>query len=65
MSLLVDISYPSARRLLIGETQWTEKEITTVLANMGLEWDGLCIASECMTAKMDRKSGIEAPPKDH
>lgn len=43
---ILNISYPSARRLLIGETQWTDQEITAVLESLGLKWDGLSISTK-------------------
>lgn len=37
---ILEISYPAARRLLLGDVQWIENDITAVLKSIGIDWGG-------------------------
>lgn len=41
----LQISYPAARRLVLGEVSWSENDITTVLKSIGIDWDGLLVST--------------------
>lgn len=41
----LQISYPAARRLVLGEVPWSENDITTVLKSIGIDWDGLLVST--------------------
>lgn len=43
---VLDVSYAAARRLLTGESAWSDGEIASILDSVGLIWKGLHIESK-------------------
>lgn len=41
----LNTSYPAARRLLRGESAWTDADILATLESIGLTWDGLKVST--------------------